>query len=387
MTPTHRSRWLVVSFAVAAISVVMANLARTASTTTEWAHLKSGKDVYDAACNACHGTTGTGNRQSSVAFETPLPDFTDCNFTSREPAADWYQIVRMGGPIRGFDQMMPAFGDALTPAQLTAAVAHVKDFCTDRGWPDGTFNLPKPLVTSKAYLEDEVLFFFSYTIGEPVVFEGKLVAEKRLGKRHQLELSLPFVVKQVDSRTATENAARYRWGEGMGDISLGYKVALLHSLVSGTIVSLSTDVLVPSGDEKDETGKGYFRFEPFVAVAQVIPFLGFLQFQGGAELSARPEKGAHELFWRLVYGHSYAANGYGRTWSPMVEMLGARELEDGAEVEWQVAPQLQVSLNQRQHILFNIGARIPLNDYRAENIQMMAYLLWDWFDGGFTDGW
>ena len=57
-------------------------------------------------------------------------------------------------------------------------------------------------------------------------------------------------------------------------------------------------------------------------------------------------------------------NRWGRAWSPMVEILGARELEDGSEAEWDVLPQVQVSLSTRQHVLLNIGVRTPISQRR-----------------------
>jgi len=33
------------------------------------------------------------------------------------------------------------------------------------------------------------------------------------------------------------------------------------------------------------------------------------------------------------------------------------------------------------------GVRIPLNDRASRGTRLMAYLLWDWFDGGFFEGW
>ncbi|MBN2530766.1 MAG: cytochrome c [Deltaproteobacteria bacterium] len=379
---------MVIGIAVvaAALGLVAPDLARTASQQTEWNALKNGRDIYMTACAACHGGNGRGNSQSSVAFETPLPDFSDCNFTSREGAADWFQIARLGGPVRGFHQMMPAFGEALTDAQLKAAVAHIKRFCAEDKWPDGILNLPKALVTGKAYPEDEYMFTYSMNGGSPWMFEGKFVFEKRIGARHQVEVAIPVVVKELERQKA-DGTTQTRFGEGVGDIALGYKFNVFHSLKSLTIMSLSTEVILPSGDEADRIGKGFFRIEPFLTLGQLIPALGFLQFQAGAELSTKPNKGAHELFWRGVFGHSFAKGGYGRTWSPMIEVLGAKEMEDDTKIEWQVLPELQVTLNQRQHIRFCLGARIPVTDFDRDNIQYMAYLLWDWFDGGFTDGW
>jgi hypothetical protein len=71
----------------------------------------------------------------------------------------------------------------------------------------------------------------------------------------------------------------------------------------------------------------------------------------------------------------------------MVEVLAAKELVSGEEVVFDIVPQIQVTLNKRQHILFNIGVRLPLNETPGRTAAVMAYLIWDWFDGGFLDGW
>jgi len=47
----------------------------------------------------------------------------------------------------------------------------------------------------------------------------------------------------------------------------------------------------------------------------------------------------------------------------------------------------RVSVNTRQHILFNLGVRVPVNNTAGRDIQIAAYLIWDWYDGGFLDGW
>jgi hypothetical protein len=72
----------------------------------------------------------------------------------------------------------------------------------------------------------------------------------------------------------------------------------------------------------------------------------------------------------------------------MVEVLGARELEEGKAIAWDLVPQLQVSLSKRQHVLLAAGVQIPLNETAARKPQVLFYLLWDWFDGElFGSGW
>ncbi|MDX1582955.1 MAG: cytochrome c, partial [Thermoanaerobaculia bacterium] len=85
-----------------------------------------GQTLYLRACATCHGIDGRGADQDLVGFETPLPDFTDCNFATREPNADWLAVAHQGGPVRGFAQMMAAFGEALATAELEAILDHIR---------------------------------------------------------------------------------------------------------------------------------------------------------------------------------------------------------------------------------------------------------------------
>ena len=96
---------------------------------------RSGAEVFRAGCAACHGVDGRGTAQSIVGFDTPLPDFTDCSFASREPAADWFAIAHDGGPVRAFNRRMPAFGEALTTAEIERTIDYVRGLCADPAWP------------------------------------------------------------------------------------------------------------------------------------------------------------------------------------------------------------------------------------------------------------
>ena len=70
----------------------------------------------------------------------------------------------------------------------------------------------------------------------------------------------------------------------------------------------------------------------------------------------------------------------------MLEVLASTELEGGG-VDWDVVPQIRVSLNQRQHVLANVGVRLPVTNTETRDTALLFYVLWDWFDGGLLDGW
>ena len=339
---------------------------------------RSGQEIYEQACAACHSTDGAGNPVSTVGFDIPLPDFTDCRFASREPDGDWLAVAHQGGPVRRFDRMMPAFGEALTEDEILLAIGHIRTFCVDKSWPRGELNLPRPLVTEKAFPEDEaVLTVTTASEGDGAVIP-ELVYERRFGSRNQIEIKIPF---SFEGREAGS------WRGGIGDVAIGYKRNLFYSLETGSIFSAAAEVILPTGNEDRGFGKGVTVFEPFIAFGQMFPADGFMHLQAGLEVPADRDR-ADEAFWRAAIGKTIAEDsGWGRSCSPMVELLGARDLEDGSETHWDVVPQVQFSLSPRQHILANVGVRLPLTQSGPRRTEIIVYVLWDWFDGGFFSGW
>ncbi|MGM0577905.1 MAG: c-type cytochrome [Myxococcota bacterium] len=340
---------------------------------------RTGEAIYTEACASCHGVDGTGGDPALVRFETPLPDFTDCSFATREPDVDWLAVAHQGGPARGFARMMPAFDEALTDGEIQAAVDHLRTFCDDDGWPRGELNFPRPMFIEKAYPEDEAVYTVGVKTEEPRAVYHELTYEKRFGDRYQFEAVVPFTIHDQGSGDG--------WKGGLEDVALGIKAALLHSLRTGSILSLTGEVVLPTGDEDDGFGGGTTVFEPFLSYGQSLAAAGFVQLQGGAGLSVDPDHKDHEAFWRGLYGRSFRQGRFGRTWTPMVGVLGARDLADGAQTHWDLVPQLQVTLNTRQNIMANAAVRIPVNDADARSVEVYFYVLWDWFDGGLTEGW
>ena len=342
-------------------------------------------EVYRAACANCHGAGGVGEARSVVAFEEPLPDFTDCSFATREPDADWFAVTHAGGPARAFSRMMPAFGDALSDREIQLALDHVRSFCPDRDWPRGELNLPRPLVTEKAFPEDEAVFETAIDAEGEGAVESRVVYERRFGARNQVELVVPFSwMEQPAPGPAARGATE--WNGGLGDVAVGVKRAVWHRFRSGSIVSLAGEVILPTGDDDEGFGGGRVTLEPFLAYGQILPADSFLQVQGGAEV---PLDGADddEAFLRAALGRSFTAARFGRVWTPMLEVLASRELVSDADTHWDLLPELQVTLSARQHLMLAGGVRIPMDDTEARDTTIQLYVLWDWFDGGLLEGW
>ena len=354
----------------------------------------SGEAIYANSCANCHGLDGTGFEPSLLAFEEEMPDFTDCDFAAREPDGDWIAVAHEGGPVRGFSEMMPAFRGALTVEQLERVMGYIRSLCTDDNWPRGELNLPRPLLTEKAYPEDEWVVEAGVDLEGDGAAMGAYVYERRYGPRSQVEVVIPYgwVGAHTDSDGHDhdhDGVAGEGGGHGLGDVVLGVKHALYHSASSGTIFSLGGEVFIATGDEEAGLGAPGNKLEAYASFGQILPNDAFIQAQGGVEAPLY-EDASNEVFGRFVLGATFTEGEWGRAWTPMVEVQARQHLESGAETHFDLVPQVQVALNTRQHVLGNIGVLVPVGggaNEPARPMRLVAYVLLDWFDGGFFEGW
>ncbi len=342
--------------------------------------LDTGKEIFEAACIGCHGSNGKGALPSSTVFERPstFPDFSDCNGSMRERENDYKATIYYGGHGRGFSEIMPSFSDALSLEQIDKLVQYLRAFCTEPGWPKGELNFPRALATEKAFPEDEAILTTAITTKYAPSISNDLAYERRLNKRTQLEIGIPF--------SAAKDSGN--WYGGIGDIRVGLKRVLLQNLHTGTILAAQGEVALPTGNRNRGFGTGVTLFETFGALGQALPGNSFVQVQGGMEFPTSTRTLPRATFLRTAVGKSIQADkGLGRMWSPMVEFLADRDLVTGAKTNWDILPQFQVTLSKRQHIRADIGVRMPANNTAGRSPAVVFYVLWDWFDGGIREGW
>ena len=366
-------------------SLILGGLLIFAATVAADDGLQTGKAVYQAACSTCHGGSGRGAPGSLVGSSDPVPDFTDCDFAAREPDSDWVGIAYEGGPSRGFSEMMPAFQGVLTVEQVQLAVNHIRTFCTDDRWPRGELNLPRPLITGKAYPEDEAVMTTLIDIEGEGAIANKIVYEQRFGPKSQWELVVPF--GWIESPTVIDDGRSTSWTSAVGDIAVALKHAFYHNNEKGSIVAVTGELILPTGADERGFGNGTTVFEPFITWGQILPADFFLQTQFGLELTADKDKAENATFLRAALGWTTTTGEFGRAWSPMVELTAGREFAGDANIRYSIVPQIQITLNKRQHIMFNIGLRAPLNERDVRTTQIVFYVLWDWFDGTLFEGW
>jgi len=344
--------------------------------------VRNGEQVYKGGCIACHGGEGKGAPATSTVFlrTDTFPDFTDCSGATPEPNGNWKAVIVHGGPSRGLSQIMPAFGDLLTDDQINDVMAYLRGFCKNvHNFPLGELNLPRALVTEKAFPENELVISTAASASGAPAWTTDVIDERTvIDARTQLETDVP--VNYADQ-------AHY-WTEGVGDITVALKREMFSSLRTGSILSLQGGIMLPTGDNKRGFGAGTTQFEPFAAFDQLFKENTFLQTQLGADLPVDTSVAPRSMFWRAAVGQALAPDHMlGRLFSPMVEFLAVRNFKPGASTNWDVLPEMQITVSRRQHVRTGFGVREPFTNTSGRTPQVVFYMLWDRADGKLWDGW
>jgi Cytochrome C oxidase, cbb3-type, subunit III len=345
----------------------------------------TGADIYRLACSTCHALDGTGSPQELVGFPMPLPDghtlpdFSDCASNTAEPFRAWNSIVHGGGPQRGMDRHMPEWQDALTDAQIELVVKHLWTLCTDPKWPRGDLNFPRPQVTEKAFPENEWVWSGAFQFQGAKEATNDFIYEHRIKQRAGYELVVPLGFQQPAPGGA--------WNRGLGDVEFAVRNVFAANLAHKFIFSAGGAVTMPTGKEEVGLGEGVTVWEPFAMFGKGLGKNGFVQAQGGYMASSNRATVENSTYLRQAWGYTLAQqHGIGRTWTPMTEIIWSKEDHGGANVV-DIIPQMQVSLSKMQHILFNVGASVPVTARDGRHPQLLTYVVWDWFEGGLFQFW
>jgi hypothetical protein len=305
------------------------------------------------------------------AIKVPLPDFTHCQVSTREPDADWSALVAHGGPFLGMSMQMPAFGDALTPSEITAVLDHVRSFCKDPRWPRGELNFRRPVFVTKAFPEDEALIAFAFeNATSERVYTTELSIERRLGSRGQVELALPLPAIE-DKNGATV--------AGFGDLALAYKHVLYASLLHRSIVSLATDLVLPSGDRDRGLGDGTTTFEPALLTGHSLAGV-VLQTQFRAVVPIDVDRAPRHFLYRFAL--QYPLGPLKNALVPGLEVELGQKIAGEFRDYGVLGPSLYVPLSRRGHVALGVGAQVPVTTHRPFDYRLAAFFLWEYLDGG-----
>jgi hypothetical protein len=331
----------------------------------------SAAEIYDGACASCHGVDGRG-APAGTAIAVPLPDFTDCNFITREGDGNWGYLIAHGGEGLGLSAQMPAFGDVLAEPQIKAVLDYIRTFCHDPRWPRGELNFRRLLVTGKAFPEDEALLTEEFTKDR----NGKrdwvteLSVERRVGVRSQVEVSVPFAVHDVSNGATTG---------GVGDITVAVTHVLYADLPSLTIAAAELDLLLPTGDRHRGLGDGTVSFQPsLLAGTDIHNFV----FQGQIEGEAAVDETRADRVVNYRLAASYPFSPLKLAWVPAVEVEVLQNVTTRRHNLF-ITPEVYKGLTKRGHVAVAFGAQFPVaGDADPFDYRILAFLLWEYNDGG-----
>ena len=294
--------------------------------------------MWGAWCARCHAQDGSGKIDEPTVTVEPM-DFTDCKLTTAEPDADWERAIAKGGPGVGLSPQMPGFEDSLTGEQISGFVAHMRGFCKESGWPSGNTNFPRPILTEKAFPENE--FVILPAISHDREWELTGLYERRLGKRSMFEIEVPIE------------------HDGVHEVALSFKHALHSNDVR--IVSLGLETAI-TGDTA--------IFEPFVSAGTMLRDW-YLQGQVKIELPVDRAKADRAFVYNAYLGRdtSQAPN----TWTLGIEFNGENR-------EVSLTPQVRKGLTGTGALAASVGAMVPLNYREERGVRWVGYLLWEYLE-------
>lgn len=295
-------------------------------------------EMWGAWCARCHAEDGPGQINEPTVTVEPM-DFTDCKATSPEPDADWERAIAKGGPGVGLSPEMPAFEDSLTPEQIRGFVVYLRSFCKEAGWPDGNANFPRPILTEKAFPENE--FLILPAVNHQREYEIKGVFERRIGKRSMVEIGVP-----IDN-------------SGINDVDLAFKHAIFargFQIVSlGVETALSRETVV---------------FEPFLSAGAMLRDW-YLQGQFKVELPADRARVGRAVIYNAYLGRDTGAAP--STWTIGVELNGENRV-------LALTPQVRKGLTGTGALAASLGAMVPLNQRQERGVRWVGYLLWEYLE-------
>ena len=127
--------------------------------------------------------------------------------------------------------------------QINQVVGYLRSLCKNSHWPRGELNLPRALVTEKAYPENEVV----------IIFRCECTGDARKHDAYHPRTALRSEEPDRSGRASSFADENHTWYGGIGDITLGLKREIFSSLKAGSILSLQGSVLLPTGIKRADS--------------------------------------------------------------------------------------------------------------------------------------
>ncbi|MCS7081973.1 MAG: cytochrome c [Bacteroidetes bacterium] len=343
--------------------------AQTDSTETDLVSLPAPR-LFQVACARCHGPDGRGYPDGSwrelTALQVPPPDFTDPLFSSLEPLADWIGVIREGGKPYGLSMQMPAFGEALPEYKIRELAEYLKSLGSDPRYLPGELSYPRLFNATKPFPESEALWISSQEMkaDRSLVRKSTLYWAQRWGPRRQWELKL----------TPEWSAHKLQALE----LELGLKQALAYDRAASWLLSSGLEAaLYLWGDEP-------WTLQPYITGVKGLGEWAALH--GSLRLVYGPRADQRTLL-RWALGGQFLIAHRARIFAPALEYVGQWALGASGSPSGHLVPQLFFTPPRRGHVAMALGLELPLGRSASYRYRLRGFLLWEFLEGPFWEGW
>jgi hypothetical protein len=167
--------------------------------------------------------------------------------------------------------------------------------------------------------------------------ESHVIHEQRFGVKNQIEVDVPIQFEDQN----------HVWYGGIGDATLAMKRVMFSNLDRGSILSLQGGFLIPTGNKARGFGSGTTTFETFAAFDQV--FRDTFIKRNSDWLPFHTNIAPQSLF-QHHYRSKLCGSPAWATLVTMMEFVATRDLVTGGKTDWDLIPQMQVTISRRQHV-------------------------------------
>lgn len=171
------------------------------------AHAVEGQGVYLSACASCHGVAGDGRGEYAAALSAPLAPLNAPATLARSSDAELARVIAEGRP----GTAMPGFAGRLTPAQIDAAAAYVRQLSL--GGEDGTQRVVADGEAARAAGLFTLLaaeYQKAVPAGAPVVEQEMVEVRILLEQAQRQAPRLEAALAQRDAAAADQYAAAFK---------------------------------------------------------------------------------------------------------------------------------------------------------------------------------
>ena len=324
-----------------------------------------GRVVFQQSCFLCHGSDAKGTGYLADSLPVQPANLTSCRITSEDPVEMIEGVVRHGGAWAGLSPAMPAWEGTLSDQQIADVASYVKTLCADSDWVPGELNLPRPLITEKAFPEQEAI------LGARFGRNGQKVTELFADLEYRLH-----------GRTAIEVVPRYLWmrgtggsESGIGDTSIAVRHVVAWNPVQLWLATIGLEVSLPTGSKSRGLGTGEVVFEPFVRAGwdwhQVV-----LQTSLALVLPTETSNMNAAFAYDIAIGRYFQPDPRLQI-TPMVEFNSETRMTGAAKGDTRsaVAPEIRVKWLQWSAA---VGVQVPITGLRTFDVRPLFDIVYEY---------